>query len=176
MGNIGKVLVVLAILAVPVTEAWAEMPKELKGSWILDASATEKHVTTSPQWTAEDAKYLPTIMKRMSQFVFEFEEDAIVSSMRGKQQSLPVVLKENSGKTYVFEGTIRDERVTVTVSFVDDRTINIRSSATADMDYFLWKRGRLTDKAGADDKSLAIEVMKKALEGPLDKTGEGDSE
>lgn len=176
MGNFGKALVVLAILAVPVTGARAEMPEELKGSWTLDASATEENLKTSPQWTAEDAKYLPTIMKRMSQFVFEFEEDAIVSSRRGKQQILPVVLKENSGEMYVFEGTIRDERVTVTVSFVDDRTINIRSSATDDMDYYLWKRGRLTDKAGADDTSLALEVMKKALEGPLNKTGEGGSE
>ncbi|MDJ0945892.1 MAG: hypothetical protein QNJ30_20690 [Kiloniellales bacterium] len=176
MSNIGRALVISAILAAPATGAWAEMPKELKGSWVLDVAATERHVTTSPQWKAEDAKYLPIFVKQMSQFVFEFEENAIVSSMRGRRQILPVVLKENSGKTYVFEGTIRDKSVTVTVSFVDDRTINIQSSATDDMDYYLWKRGQPTDKAGADDKSLAIEIMKKALETPSNEAGEGNSE
>lgn len=175
MRHIGRALVVLAILSLPVTAAWAEMPRELKGSWILDASATEERLKTSPKWTAEDAKYLPIVLKRMSQFLFEFEEDAIVSSMRGQRQIVPVVLKESSGERYVFEGKMPDRTMTLTVSFVDDRTINIRSSETDDMDYFLWKRGHLTGEAGPDDEALATEIMERALKDSSNKADEGDS-
>ena len=176
MSNLGKALAVVAILTVPVAEAWAEMPDELKGSWVLDASATEEHLKTSPRWKAEDAKYLPTVLKRMSQFLFEFEESAIVSTMRGRQQIIPVVLKENSGNGYVFEGRVRDQSLTLTVSFVDDQTINIRSSASDDMDYFLWKRGELASGAGPSDESLATEIMEKATKTPSNKAGDGNSE
>ncbi len=176
MSNIEKVLVGLAMMSISITGAWAEMPKELKGSWILHASATETHMKTSPKWKAEHAKYLPTVMKRMSKVLFEFGDNAIVASTGSKQQTLPVMLKESSRTKYVFEGRVREKSVTMTVSFVDDRTINIRSSATDDMDYYLWKRGSLTNKAAADDKSLAMELMKKSLEEFSDKTDAGDGE
>ena len=176
MRSLVKALAVLAILTLPVTTAWAEMPNELKGSWILDAPATEEHLKTSPQWKAEDAKFLPTILKRMSQFLFGFEEDAIVSTMRGRQQVIPVELKEKSGHTYVFEGKVRDQTITLTVSFVDDRTISIRSSASDDMDYFLWKRGQLAEEAGPSDASLATEILEKATKTPSNQAGDGKSD
>lgn len=174
MSRVGTVLAAVTILLLSATEALAEMPQELKGSWILHAQATEDYVKTSPKWKAEDSKFLPTVIKRMSQVLYEFKDSAIIVSMRGKQQAIPVVLTERNAKRYVFEGTIRNTIVTMTVSFVDDATINIRSSTTDDMDYYLWKRGQLTNKAGADDKSLAIEVGEKVLENSSNKTDAGD--
>lgn len=153
MSRIGIFLGV-TILLIFATKVLAEMPGELKGTWVLHAEATETYMKTSPKWKEEDKKYLPTIMKRMSQVQYEFEGSAIIVSMRGKQQTVSVVLKKNNRKEYMFEGTIQGKAVTMTVSFVDDGIIRIRSSATDDMDYYLWKRGRLTDKSGTDDESL----------------------
>jgi len=174
MSNIKRVLVAIAITGVAPIGAFAAMPEELKGSWILDAEATEKYMKTSPKWRAADEKYLPTILKRMSQVLYEFKGDTISVSMRGKRQVLPVALKKSSSKKHVFEGEVQGKLLTMTVAFVDDATINIRSSSTDDMHYYLWKRGHLTDNTGHDDKSLAVEVMKNSLETRTNKPDAGD--
>lgn len=166
MSNTRSVVLGLAIMVLSATGAMAEMPVRLKGTWILDAEATAALMKTSPKWKAEDEKYLPTILKRMSLMLYEFEDHAISVSMRGKKQVLAVVLQESSAKKHVFKGTVEGETVAMTVSFVGDATIKIRSSSTDDMDYYLWKRGRLTGAADADGKSDAIEIMKKSLTTP----------
>lgn len=121
----------------------AETPQVLKGSWILDAEATEKQIKSSPSFKAEDEKYLPAILKRMSLVSYTFTETAITVAMRGKEQIMPVVLKEHEAAVYIFEGKAGEDTVTMTVRFIDEETINIRSSATDDMDHYLWKRGQI---------------------------------
>ena len=162
------------MVAISTTTALAEMPKILQGTWIIDAKATETHMKTSPKWKAEDANYLPTIMKRMSQVVYEFDDDAITVSMRGKKRPLQVVLKQSEKKMYTFDGNVGDRVITLTVSITDKGNLNIRSSATDDMDYYLWKRGLPDKEAKVDDKKLAIELMKKALENSSNKPDADD--
>lgn len=177
MSRIWIVMGALMILAFSTTATLAEMPEELKGTWILDAQATEHYIMTSPKWKPETAKYLPTIMERMSYYVFEFDEGVIIASRRAKKETLPVALKENDKKKYVFKGEIRNQTITMTVTFVNDTTINIRSSATDDMDYYLWKRGRLDkNRISKDDRSQPIELMKKALNNSSIKSDEADNE
>ena len=50
MQRIRNAFVVLSVVAFSAAAALADMPKELKGTWILDAEATEKYVQTSPKW------------------------------------------------------------------------------------------------------------------------------
>ncbi|MBW2664449.1 MAG: hypothetical protein JRD93_21350 [Deltaproteobacteria bacterium] len=174
MKRIEHVLMALVIVVISATPVLAEMPKSLQGTWIIDAEATETYIKTSPKWKAEDAKYLPTIMKRMSQVVYEFDDDSITVSMRGKKQPLQVALKQSEKKSYIFEGNVGDKVFTLTVSITDEGNLNIRSSATDDMDYYLWKRGQPDNKAEVDDKKLAIELMKKSLENSSNKSDAGD--
>jgi len=143
MRKIEAVLAALVMAAVSTTAIAAEMPKELKGSWILNAEATTEYMKTSPKWDEATAKHLPMIIKRMSKLVYLFEDDVITVSMRGKGHALPVVLKSTDKKTYVFEAKAGKRVITLTVSINDAGNLNIRSSATDDMDYYLWKRGEL---------------------------------
>ena len=159
-----KLSVSLFLLISMLTTSMAEMPDTLKGSWILNADATSLYIKTSPKWDASGEKYLPTILKRMSQMAYVFNDKAIVVSMRGREQALPVTLSSSEDKTYVFDGELRGKSVTMTVSFIDETTINIRSSATDDMDYYLWSRGEVPGEDGPSDEELATEVMKKAME------------
>ena len=142
MKAIQQALLTFIIIAISTTASWAEMPDALKGSWILDTAATEKYMQTSPKWTPEDAKYLPMILKRMSQAVYEFKENAFIVSMRGKTQTLPIILKHSEKQKYIFEGTLGDQTMTLTASITDEGNLNVRSSATDDMTYYLWKRGQ----------------------------------
>ena len=145
-----QMLIGLAAWASTVDALSAEMPKDLKGFWILDAKATAAYMQTSPKWKAEDAKYLPRIIQRMSQATYLFEDGKITVSTRGRQQPLDVVLKTSEKPRYVFEGNVGDQALTLPVSITEAGNLNIRSSATDDMDYYLWKRGKLA--AGGGEK------------------------
>lgn len=121
----------------------AQMPDTLEGSWILDVEATQAYVKSSPKWKEADAKHLPMVLKRMSQVSYVFEGDAITISARGSAQKLPVTRKSSKAPAYVFEGEKGDDSVRLTVTISEEGNMNIRSSKTDDMDYYLWKRGNL---------------------------------
>jgi len=164
MYKIGTLWIQFVFLMFVTTQALAEMPKELKGFWILEAQATERNILASPKLTPKDAKYLPTVLKRMSQYVWEFNDGVITSSRGTKNKTLTVVLKENNKKEFVFEGQMDNQTIMMTVTFVNNALINIRSSATDDMYYYLWTRGKLDNGMAKDsDSSLAIELMEKSL-------------
>lgn len=161
-----RACVVFSVVMCVVMGVFAEMPDELKGSWVIDEAATTEFMKTSPEWKTDNAKFIPSILKRMSQVVYLFEGDTICVSMRGKTQTLPVTLKETRAEKYLFETQVRNETVTMTVSFVDADTINIRSSSSDDMLYYLWTRGTPTSDAVPSDSALAIDVMTQAIVTP----------
>jgi hypothetical protein len=161
-----KVGLIVALVAVVSMGVFGEMPAELKGSWVIDIDASVEYMKTSPRWVDADAKYLPSIMKRMAQMGYVFEEGAASLSFRGKALALPITLQESREDTYVFETVVKEQVVFLTVIFMDDETINIRSSSSDDMHYYLWQRGELAGPAGPSDSALAVEVMTEAINPP----------
>ena len=135
-----KIYTMAGLILLTGSTAFADMPEALKGDWVIDAPASEVHMQTSPKWKPEDAQYLPMIMNRMAQVRYAFAGDTITVSMRGKQQPLPVTLAKSEDKRWIFEGLAGEQTVTLTVSLNEAGNMNIRSSATDDMDYYLWKR------------------------------------
>lgn len=156
-------LVKFVLLMFTATLVLAEMPRELKGTWILDVEATELNMKASPEMKPEDEKYIPTILKRMSQYQWNFDEGVIESSRGSKKQALSVSLEESDKNKVVFKGRLNDQAIIMTVVFVSDKVINILSSATDDLNYYLWTRGSLDSGAQNNDGSLAIELMEKSL-------------
>lgn len=140
MRNVIKIVLSCLMIAGLTTAASAQMPQELKGSWSLNAPATEKYMKTSPKWKNVDERYLRIILNKMAQIKYVFTEDTIVVSTQGKKQSIPVVLKKSEPQKYTFEGTLLDQTFAMTVSFYDKTTINIRSSLTDETDFLLWSR------------------------------------
>ncbi|MCG8436122.1 MAG: hypothetical protein MJA83_19050, partial [Gammaproteobacteria bacterium] len=104
MRAIGLVLSA-AIFMFSTTVASSEMPERLKGSWILNAGATENFMRTSPKWGPDAEKYLPRILERMSHYMFEFEDGVITASGQVKRNTMSAMLKEHDAETYVFEST-----------------------------------------------------------------------
>lgn len=151
------------ILLVLSSVTMAEMPELLKGTWVLDVKQTKNNIMDSPKWTPEGEKYLPRILKRMSNSIFLFEDGAITFQGKVKKEAIKVVLKESSKERYVFDVISDNRDMTVTVSFLKD-IINIRSSNTDDMDLYLWKRGTLSNNSlKQENKSEAIDLMKSML-------------
>ena len=163
MTSIRSHLLALALALFPTLHA-AEMPAALKGSWILDAAKTEANIKASPKWKPGDEKMLPTIFKHMAQVLYSFNDEQVAASRRGKEMSIPIEKVESDADKHVISCQVQDKPMTITVTFVDKDTINIRSSMTNDMDYFLWKRGSLEGTDGPSDAALATEAAAKALE------------
>lgn len=118
----------------------AGIPEELVGSWGLNQKLTKESMMAAPDWTPESEKVLPVVFKRMSQVLYGFTEAAVTVSVRGKAQSLPVGDVRQSENAYEVDGMAGNKVVTLTISFIDKDNINIRSSASNDMDYYIWER------------------------------------
>ena len=77
---------------------------------------------------------------------------------------MPVTLKQSDKGKYIFEGKMGSNVLALTISINSDGNLNIRSSATNDMDYYLYKRGKPDSLKPADDKKLALEIVKESLD------------
>ena len=134
---------------------WAEV---LKGTWVIDLVPSIQYMQTSPKWTDQTATHLPPILQRMSQVMCEFTDDSMVMSIRGKKKILPVSLKSTQANVIIFERAVGDQPTTLTVTLMNGTNINIRSSISNDLDFYLWKRGRVTKEVAASDVALALEL------------------
>jgi hypothetical protein len=168
------VFAALAVVAISTTSALAEMPKALKGSWILDAEATEANFKASPEYDEEAAKFLPMIFKQMSKAVFEFDDGVIALTERGKKQPIPITLKENDGKKFIFEAKLGKDVLTFTITLNDKGNISIVNSKSDNMDLYLWKRGVPDKKAKVTDAELGAEIAEKVVNDPSAKKTSGD--
>jgi hypothetical protein len=162
------ILTGIAVIAMPAM-GLAEIPKELKGTWVLDIAPTIKHMKTSPGWNDQTEKDLPPIMKRMSQVMFEFTDDSLVLSVRGKKNTIPVSLKSTQSNVYIFERNVGEKQSILTVSITKGTNIIFRSPTNNELDSCLWKRGRLTKAQGPRDEALALELAMTGNKKPSDK-------
>lgn len=162
-----KTMKTLAIaFASLVTSALADLPAQIAGSWVLDADATETFIKTSPKWDAEGAKYLPTILKRMSMVEYTFKEGSITATMRGKEQKIDATLVKTEGNTHIFEVKAGEKTITITCLVNEKGQLNMRASNSDDGDYYLWKRGTTDAANDVSDHALNTKIIEKALEEP----------
>lgn len=140
MNNLLKTLLSCLVLTIMTTTVFAQIPQELQGSWTLNIPETEKYMKTSPKWKGMDPQYLRILLNKLSQMEYRFSGDAIVITKQGNKQSIPVSLKKSEPPKYTFEGTVSGKTFTMTASFFNKTTINIRSSLTEETDYLLWSR------------------------------------
>jgi len=155
MRKVRRALAGLIIVAISATAASAEMPKALKGTWILDAQATEKYIKAQPDWDAEHAGILKEQLYQMREMMFEFTDDAFVASRLGlkEKERVSVTLKESNSKKFVFEAKMSGKAGALTVTFVTDTAITVEQSGDDSMRYYLWKRGSLPEKKAPSAKA-----------------------
>jgi hypothetical protein len=121
--------------------ARAEIPEILKGTWILNAEATEAHMKSLPQWKEQDAKYLPMVLKHMSAYEQSFTDTELVLSINGQEKMKgPLSFEQKEGDNYILSTKLNGKDVILTVNQTNDGNLIIKSSATNDMDHYLWKQ------------------------------------
>ena len=139
-----------------------DVPTALAGVWILDREKTEVHVRESPKWSVDAEKYLPVIFRRMGQGFFLFEPGVLHYQNKVKQQSFDIKLIEQSETRFVYS-ILPEEKAQLTFTLNVEGNLQIQSSSSNDMDYYVWKRGPIPE---VDDRSEAIELIKAMLAEP----------
>jgi hypothetical protein len=158
----------IAVMALSAT-ALAEVPKELKGTWVIDLVPSIQYMQTSPRWTDQTATHLPPILQRMSQVMCEFTDDSLVLFKGEKKKTLPISLKSTQSNVTIFERHVGGQLHTLTVSITNGTNINFKSSTNTDLDFYVWKRGRVTKEVAASDVALALELALRGNEEFSDK-------
>lgn len=147
-----------------ITAAATKKHMALKGTWIVDAGATEEFLKTNPL-SAKDAQWFPMIAGYMFQAIVEFDDEAItLSAYTGENKTTFQILPQQSGEMkYISETRRRDSGAdTLIVSILNDTNIKI-SGLENQMNYFLWKREKLDldPKSRRDASKRALETWEK---------------
>lgn len=117
--------------------------QELYGTWVIDIPRTLANAKTSPKYTEQDAARLPGQLKLLRNLMkIEITAKSVVTFRGDRSQSLAYHVESSANNQVVLTGSARGQAVTLTFTLMDGDVINMRSSATDDMDYFIWARKR----------------------------------
>ena len=173
MKNIFLLLFVLVAIQLYPSHALAETPEKIRGSWVLDAEATEKSVIAAPPY--KDAEWLGMAAGYMVGVIYEFDENGAIIHMYGgdKKREYQFLSRHDTEIKYSpknIQGTAPD---TLTVSIVSDKNIKIVHAGSPEMGSLLWKRinfdprRRTTPnelKAGIDAWMASLQRILKAFD------------
>jgi len=115
----------------------------LVGKWVVDLPATKEEMKKSPKWqqASEEEKELP---KAVEEFIKQMKMVATAEALefyRGERKNeVPYQVKSVEGNVVVAEMDARGQKVTLTFTFQSDDRMMYKSSATDDMDYYVWTR------------------------------------
>ncbi|HUW46672.1 MAG TPA: hypothetical protein VMW50_12860 [Dehalococcoidia bacterium] len=157
--------VLVMICALPLT-ALAEMPENLKGTWVIDAKKTEdllKKVSPPPK----DAGFMAGIIGFWFQVLLEFDDEGLtVSAYTGaRSMRYRFVSSQIEKAEYVLESPQNTGNDTLTVTSLGEKSINIKSSKSPYMDLCAWKHTNPLDpKAKVESARLAIETWKATMQ------------
>jgi hypothetical protein len=141
----------------------AEMPQKVQGVWIVDAEASSKNLRTSPKWDESSEKSLPMLMKMISKMALVFDAESMKLLMPKREMKLPMKLKSSEESQFVFDASAQGKTFQVTISLRTDGVMNMKSTGSDDMDYFLWKKVDKAPDLNISDSALAMEMIATAM-------------
>ncbi|MBW8016694.1 MAG: hypothetical protein FVQ82_10940 [Planctomycetes bacterium] len=145
-----------------------KIPKELQGSWIVDAEASIKNAKTNPKWKPEDEKKITMMMKMVSMICFTFHEDKVVSAKGTQKEQVDLELLSAKDGTYIINFADKNNPRVMTAILAKNGTLNLKLNFSNDMDYLIWKKGTLSAANAKTD--IVQEIVKETLRNGNSKT------
>lgn len=158
-----KILMVLMLVNALSSVALAEVPESLKGTWIVDAEATEERLKQSiPKWTPENTQIFSALFGYTFGIILDFDSNSIAASMHlgGKISTYKLLSEQNGHIKYISELDKKDEWI---VSIVNDKNLIIKSTKNPIFDQYLWKQAKLDPKNRRNDLAIALEAYKTTI-------------
>ena len=145
-----RFIILFIIIFVTILSCSKQSVEMLPGRWIVDYDRTMKAVMNDKIWkdmSDMERDYFPDIlMDTIKGFVMRIDDKALTFSMRGNDLSYPYIIEKEEGNSLILISDTGDEEVRLIFRIIDRNHISFKSSATNDMDFYIWKR------SGGDDK------------------------
>ena len=157
--------IVLAVFWVPGALSEGMDIGEFVGHWEVDFDRTMEEVKKSPEYNPEDAEKLPKIVKRMMQRMkIRIEPDNVVYWMGKRQEAFPFTVTAASDTTVTANTEQHGKTATFVLTLVEGRYMNLKSSTSDDLDYYIWKPATEAGNAGTmSDAEVVVETLKEGL-------------
>jgi|GEM_PF-1603060 len=140
-----KLLVVLSLFF-SIQTTWADEMSPFEGLWTIDVDKTMESVKSSPKYDAsEDEEFKSTITSMMKRMKLSITTDKVIYHIGQKQEVIALGKKVTSPSSVIAEVDSNGKKVTLTFTAVGEKHLNLKSSASHDMDYIIW--GKAAPKA-----------------------------
>ena len=111
------------------------------GLWHVDFERTMEAAKKSPKYSAKDAERLPAMVKKMVQMMQIKLANDSMSYVRGsREMNLPYRVKTASGDSATVSCSRGNKTFDVRFTLIEGKYMNFKSTASDDMDYYIWKR------------------------------------
>lgn len=110
------------------------------GLWEVDFDRTMEELKKSPKYKPEDIEKMPAMIKgMMARMKVKFSEKEFAFVQGGKEMSLPYTVQSETANSTVLAVRADGKDQTLTVTLVDGKFLNVKSSGSNDLDYYIWK-------------------------------------
>ena len=145
--------------------AMGQVSKELNGTWVIDAKQTEEFLKRVGP-TPNNAEWLPAIVLRQCVTTMTFEGDTMTMdpiSSAPMAQSFRLEPQQDRKLTYTIR-TADGGKDTLTISFLNEENITVKSAKVGLDEYGVWKRGKQPNRQTAEnDFKQAFDTCASAL-------------
>jgi hypothetical protein len=113
------------------------------GTWRIDYDATLKEARKSPKYRPEEDKLVRKILRRTADSMTLSVTDSELAFASGDKASVIAyeITSQKAGQAILaYKNSDSDATITLEIRGAD--MMNLRSSVTPDMDYYIWKRAK----------------------------------
>lgn len=146
--------------------ATGQVPAELSGTWVIDAKQTEERLNkVGPP--SRNAEWLPSIILRQCVTTMTFEGEAmIIDPISPAPMAQSFRLEPQQGKKFTYTVQTADGgKDTLTITFLNEESITVKSEKVGLDEYGVWKRGKRPNRQTAQiDFKQAFDSCASALE------------
>lgn len=111
------------------------------GLWEVDFDRTMEAAKQSPKYNEAEAERLPEMIKRMMGMMkIELTSSEMIYRRGTKEVAIPFGVSASDGTTVTVTAKQGEVEVTVVFTRLEEDGMSFKSSATDDMDYYVWRR------------------------------------
>ncbi|MHC9538017.1 MAG: hypothetical protein AB9903_00710 [Vulcanimicrobiota bacterium] len=143
MKKMSVLLVLIAAFALYAGSVRGQGSSAFLGVWIIDYDKTMEEAKKSPKYSAKEAPVISEMIKRfMATMKIQFTEKEMVYLRGEKKNAIPYKVKSREGSKTILSCKAPQKDFEVVVTIRKGGLMNFKSSASDDMDYYIWKRGK----------------------------------
>ena len=110
------------------------------GLWTVEYDRTLESAKQSPKYRPEDAEKMPDLIRKMMEMMkIEITETQMIYFRGDISQPAAYTVKAKTDDILTIILTVGDTQAEMTLTLIDNKYMNIKSTGTDDTDYYIWQ-------------------------------------